>query len=82
VAAEEWGIAECIIDNIHADAVKEIKAKFTQDRTDLLIQKLEQLEHLVQAGLNSEQLSAADGAMGLLLRAIGTDTPAILPSKG
>jgi hypothetical protein len=81
MAAEEWGIGERAFDNIHADAVREIKAKFTQDRPDFLAQKLEQLEHLVQAGLDSGQLSAAAGAMGLLLRASGLDSPHKQPKR-
>ena len=75
MAAEQWGIGMRAFESIHAEAVREIKAKFNQDRPDFLAQKLEQLEHLVQAGLDSGQLSAAAGAMGLLLRATGCDAP-------
>ena len=81
MAAEQWGIGMRAFDSIHADAVREIKAKFNQDRPDFLAQKLEQLEHLVQAGLDSGQLSAAAGAMGLLLRASGCDSPNNLPKR-
>ena len=81
MAAEQWGIGMRAFESIHADAVREIKAKFNQDRPDFLAQKLEQLEHLVQAGLDSGQLSAAAGAMGLLLLASGCDSPNNLPKR-
>ena len=61
------------------EAVRRLKEKFQQDRPDFLSQKLEQLEHLVQAALDSGQLSAAAGAMTTLLRATGCDQPT--PSK-
>ena len=58
-----------------AEAVRELKNKFTQDRPDYLVQKMEQLEHLVQTAIDAGQLSAAAGAMGLLLRAAGCADP-------
>lgn len=73
--AEHWGVSTRTFDAMHAEAIRRIKAKFEQDRPDFLSQKLEQLEALVQAGLDSGQLSAAAGAMGLLLRATGCDQP-------
>ena len=75
MAADTWGIRERAFADLHAGAVRVIKERFNQERPDFLAQKLEQLEHLVQAGLDSGQLSAAAGAMGLLLRASGLDSP-------
>lgn len=75
LCAEHWGIHQRQFDNIHAEAVRRLKDKFSQERPDFLSTKLEQLEHLIQAGLDSGQLSAAAGAMGLLLRATGCHEP-------
>ena len=75
MASEQWGVVERTFESVHATAVRRIKEKFNQDRPDFLSQKLEQLEHLIQAALDSGQLSAAAGAMGLLLRATGCDQP-------
>jgi nitrogen fixation-related uncharacterized protein len=75
LCAEHWGVNQRQFDDIHAEAVRRLKEKFNQDRPDFLSQKLEQLEHLIQAGLDSGQLSAAAGAMGMLLRSTGCDQP-------
>lgn len=57
------------------EAVRRLKEKFNQDRPDFLSTKLEQLGHLVQAALDSGQLSAAAGAMTTRLRATGCVQP-------
>ena len=75
LAAEQWGVSTRSVDTLHAEAVRELKNKFTQDRPDYLVQKMEQLEHLVQTAIDAGQLSAAAGAMGLLLRAAGCADP-------
>ena len=81
MAAEQWGVSTRSVDTLHAEAVRELKRKFNQDRPDFLSQKLEQLEHLIQAGLDSGQLSAAAGAMNLLLKATGCDDPTKQPKQ-
>ena len=81
LCAEYWGVTERQFETVHAEAVRQLKAKFSQERPDYLVQKMSQLEHLIQAGLDSDQLSAAAGAMSLLLRATGCDDPTKQPKQ-
>ena len=81
LCSEHWGVTERQFETIHAEAIRRLKEKFNVDRPDFLSAKLEQLEHIVQAGIDSGQLSAAAGAMNLLLRATGCDDPTKQPKR-
>lgn len=53
MTSEQWGVVERTFESVHATAVRRIKEKFNQNQPDFLVQKLAQLEHLVQASIDS-----------------------------
>lgn len=64
--AAEWGLAVRTSDTIIQRARKQITARWNQDRTEFIAERLDQLQMVTRKAIEAEQHSAAVGAIGLM----------------
>lgn len=70
-----WGVGERQCCDYLSKARKELVEVYNHNRDEFIAQRLQMLETIAHKGLESNQLSASVGAVGMALRVVGADVP-------
>lgn len=70
-----WGVHERTAHEYLAKARQELVEIYNHNRDQFIAQRLAMLETIAHKGLESNQLSASVGAVGMALRVVGADVP-------
>jgi hypothetical protein len=70
-----WGVSHRQAEDYLAKARKELVEFYNHNRDEFVAQRLQLLELIAHKGVETNQLSASVGAVGMVLRVVGADAP-------